>query len=490
MKFPVDLIFGFVNNRGDFFRDTLTIVTGSVFSRLNAILLLPVLSRIFTPEEFGALALFTLIVVTVACIASGGYESAIVLPDNDSDALHLALIAMAFALISSLLSAGALGLWGPEILAAFSADSLQKWLWLIPAYIFVVSAASVVSFWATRKKLFGHISAGEVTGTSIKISSQIGLQLAYSLGSGSLILGQFTYQLSSITILLYGALRDPLTTIGDSFSIKRALNLMGRYKKFPQYETWGNLLGVSSREFPVLILSWFFPLGVVGLYSISHRIMSMPPFVIGLSIMRVFYPMAKEAHAAGNLDEITRKLVKQMLVLSVTPALLFLIAAPEVVEVVLGKAWGGAGIYIQWLTVFILTHFLILPLIELFLVCEKQKEKLNYQVILSALRLGGLIAGGFLVSPVIAVALASSVGAVVNFVTIIVLLLYAGIRVGESINLIVVEVLKALPFVAALALLKYIYPDQVLVVLMFLAAGLLFCIIRLRSLLAIKSQVA
>ena len=70
------------------------------------------------------------------------------------------------------------------------------------------------------------------------------------------------------------------------------------------------------------------------------------------------------------------------------------------------------------------------------------------------------------------------------------LLLYTGIRVGESINLIVVEVLKALPFVAALALLKYIYPDQVLVVLMFLATGLIFCIIRFRGLLAIKSQMA
>ena len=111
-------------------------------------------------------------------------------------------------------------------------------------------------------------------------------------------------------------------------------------------------------------------------------------------------------------------------------------------------------------------------------------------MILSALRLAGLIAGGFLASPVIGVALASCVGAVVNFVTIIVLLLYAGIKVGESINLIVVEVLKALPFVTALAILKYIYPDQVLVVLMFLAAGLLFFIIRLRSLLAIKSQMA
>ena len=189
MKFPLNLFASFLRNRGDFFRDIVTIVTGSAFSRVLAFLSLPILSRLFTPEEFGVLALFSLIAVTVACIASGRYEVAIVLPDSDSDALHLALIAIVIAAFTSLFSLVMVLLWSEQILAAFNADSLGDWLQLVPAYIFIISASSVVSYWATRKKLFGYISVGEVAGTGVKVSSQIGLQLGLGLGPGSLILG-------------------------------------------------------------------------------------------------------------------------------------------------------------------------------------------------------------------------------------------------------------------------------------------------------------
>lgn len=490
MKALLNFIFGFLRNRSDFFRDTVTVITGSAFSRVLAFLSLPILSRLFTPEEFGTLALFALIAVTVACIASGRYEVAIVLPDSDSDALHLALIALVISALSSLISLALVLLWSEQILAAFNADSLGGWLKLVPAYIFIISASSVVSFWATRKKLFGYVSAGEVAGTGVKVSSQIGLQLGLGLGAGSLILGQFTYQLINIVVLLVGALRNPRSSSLGKFSFGRALQLIKRYKKFPQFEALANLLSISSREFPVLVLGIFFPLDVVGLYALGYRIMSMPSFVIGLSIMKVFYPLAKEGWAQGNLDKLSHTLFKQMLILGVTPALLFLIAAPEVMEFVLGSRWVNAGIYIQWLTIFMLSHFLILPLLKIFLVCEKQRQRLIYQVILSLFRLTGLIAGGLLASPILAVAYASTAGALVNFAAIIVLLYYTGVKVRDSLTLIFYEVLKALPFAFALYAFKNIYPDQLLVALVFLGLGLIFCVLRYRSLMLIKSQIA
>jgi lipopolysaccharide exporter len=490
MKFPLNLFASFLHNRGDFFRDIVTIVTGSAFSRVLAFLSLPILSRLFTPEEFGVLALFSLIAVTVACIASGRYEVAIVLPDSDSDALHLALIAIVIAAITSLFSLAMVLLWSEQILAAFNADSLGGWLQLVPAYIFIISASSVVSYWATRKKLFGYISVGEVAGTGIKVSTQIGLQLGLGLGSGSLILGQFTYQLTNIAVQMFGALRGPRTAPVGTLSLRRAIELIKRYKKFPQFEASANFLSVSSREFPVLVLGLFFPLDVVGLYSISYRIMSMPSFVVGLSIMRVFYPLAKESLVKGNLDKLSRMLFKQMLILGVTPALLFLVAAPEVMEFILGSKWVNTGIYIQWLTIFMLSHFLILPLLKIFLVYEKQRSRLIYQMVLTVVRLAGLIAGGLLASPLLSVAYASTAGAAVNFVAIIVLLCYTGVKAWDSLGLVFFELLKALPFVAALLIFKNIYPDQLLVAIFFSALALIFGVIRYRSLILIKSRIA
>ncbi|MGI9289996.1 MAG: oligosaccharide flippase family protein [Gammaproteobacteria bacterium] len=498
MKALLELFSRLFRNRSDFFRDTVTIITGSAFSRVLAFLSIPILSRIFTPEEFGVLALFVLMSVTVACVASGRYEVAIVLPDDDSDALHLAFLALVISALTSIATFVAIGIWGEQIVEIFSLESnvessletLGVWLKAVPLYVFIISLSSVISFWATRKKLFGYISGSEVAGTGVKIVSQVGLQVTSGLGAGALILGQFGYHLTNAAVMIWGSIRNPRAVSWRDIKISRALQMLKRYKKFPQFEATANLMSVTSREFPVLILGLFFPLDIVGLYSISYRIMSMPSFVIGLSIMRVFYPLAKESKDQGNLDSISRSLYKQMLMLAMTPALLFLVAAPEVVEVVLGRKWINAGVYIQWLTIFMLSHFMMLPFLKLFLVYEKQQQRLIYQLLLSVFRLGALIIGGLMASPILSVALASIIGSVINFVTILILLFYTGVRLKDSLGIFIMEIAKSLPFALVLFLLKDYISDDVIVTLVFLSLVMLFIVMRYRSLMLIKSRMA
>jgi O-antigen/teichoic acid export membrane protein len=259
--------------------------------------------------------------------------------------------------------------------------------------------------------------------------------------------------------------------------------MLRRYKRFPLYDSWATLLNTGSRDFPLLILGIYFTPAVVGLYSVAWRIMSMPVAIVSRNVMRVFLPEAKDGHAEGRLDESLVRLFRQMLGFSMTPLLLGVIAAPELVKIILGSNWVGAAIYIQWLSVFILLLFVEMPLMQTLTILEKVRQRLIYQILLAGARLGGLVVGGMLGDPVLAIALASVLGSAIVFAAIIVVLGYAGVRPGTTLGVFATEILRSLPYGVALLAIKIFTGSDIAVFVGFFACGSIFAWLRLRGMM-------
>ena len=69
------------------------LTTGVGFSQLIPLILLPILTRYFSPEEFGFLAIFMAITQLIAIASTFRLEMAVVLPKKDTDAAILCLTA-------------------------------------------------------------------------------------------------------------------------------------------------------------------------------------------------------------------------------------------------------------------------------------------------------------------------------------------------------------------------------------------------------------
>ena len=102
----------FFASRGTFFRDVVTILTGTVASRIIVVLAIPFLARMYTPAEFGALALFMTINSIMVALACGRYEIAVVLPEEDRDSVHLLVACLILATFTSLLTGIVIWTWG------------------------------------------------------------------------------------------------------------------------------------------------------------------------------------------------------------------------------------------------------------------------------------------------------------------------------------------------------------------------------------------
>lgn len=89
--------------KSSFNKNVLTLATGVSIGQAIPLLISPILTRIYSPEDFGILALFLSIATLISVISSGRYEQAIMLPDTDEEAMHLTVISWTFAAISSVL---------------------------------------------------------------------------------------------------------------------------------------------------------------------------------------------------------------------------------------------------------------------------------------------------------------------------------------------------------------------------------------------------
>lgn len=67
------------------------LVGGTTGAQLLAVLAAPLLTRLYTPEDFGLLAVYASLLGLIAVIASLRYELAIPLPTDDTEAAAVAV---------------------------------------------------------------------------------------------------------------------------------------------------------------------------------------------------------------------------------------------------------------------------------------------------------------------------------------------------------------------------------------------------------------
>ncbi|MDN5539770.1 MAG: oligosaccharide flippase family protein, partial [Comamonas sp.] len=79
--------------KSDFARSVLTLLTGTAFAQAIPLIISPVLTRLYSPDEFGAYALYTAIVSVLVVVATGQYENAVLLPKKELHAFSLVALA-------------------------------------------------------------------------------------------------------------------------------------------------------------------------------------------------------------------------------------------------------------------------------------------------------------------------------------------------------------------------------------------------------------
>ncbi|MCQ1535185.1 oligosaccharide flippase family protein [Methanosarcina sp. KYL-1] len=437
-----------------FLKNTLKLTSGSLIAQIMGVILVPIITRLYSPDDLGALQLITSIVSILAIIALLSYHLAIMLPKEDSDAVNIFILCLISLTTTCVITGIICIIFGNQLVKFFNFTSISDYLYFIPIIIFFKGLFLLLNYWASRMKKFGKIASSRVINTSTSRAVQI-ISGYISPSPFGLILGlAFGFFVSSMMLIL--GLKENLNLLKYS-SKKSILGLAQRYKKFPMFSTLSTIANDISVQIPVFLLAMYFNSSVVGHYSLSIMVIGMPMTLIGSSIAQVFFQqVSHEKNTKGTVCETVELVHKRLVALIIFPMLVLLFFSEELFNFIFGVGWETAAIYVKLLIPWTIMLFTSSPLTTLFNVLENQETKFSFDVSLLISRILVLFIGGLLGNPYLAVFLYAIVGSVFCAFMNILLLKKSGISVKKEIIYFGKILIIAVPSTLLLSITKLI----------------------------------
>jgi lipopolysaccharide exporter len=418
----------FTKPSNNFAGNVMKLASGTAAAQFIVLLASPILTRLFAPEAWGVLAIFTSITGIFGVIACMRYELSIMLPEKDEEAANLFGVSLFFSILISLLTVPIIW-WGKEsILRVFNAPGLGPYLWLVPAMVFIHGVFLALNYWNSRTKHFGRLSIARVISSLATTFGKLGFGTAGYATAGTMIGATVAGQAVAATTLGGQIWRDDRKIFFKSIRLRRMREGIIRHKKFPIFGSWSALMNTISSSLPALMLAAFFSPAIVGFFALGHRLLSLPMSLIGGAIAQVFFQRAAEAKHQGTLHLVVGKIFNKLLSFGIFPLLVIMIAGKEIFSVIFGSQWETAGLYAQILAPWIMFQFISSPMSTLFSVLEMQGTGLFFNSILLVTRIASLAIGGLLNSVLIALMLFSFTGAILYLGLCLLILTKSGVK--------------------------------------------------------------
>lgn len=371
--------------KNQFARGISVLIGGTASAQLLSVIASPLLTRLYSPDDFGMLAVFTALLAFFTVVSAGRYDLAIPLPDNDQDAAHLVILSFGLVICTTVISAVIFLVWPQQISTAINTPQLANYLWIIPLGVFFLGSYQVFSNWAVRQKQFSVIAKTKIYQSIGTLAIQLG---AHSLGSLALVGGHAAGQGIGASGLALSALKRPELKHSSWKEIRKQAC---RYKNFPIFSTWTALFNTASLQFAPLIFIAIFGATVTGLYALTLRMLTLPTSLIGNAVGSVFLSEAPKAKREGTLAELVTKLHTRLAMAGALPLVILLFFGPDLFALVFGEEWRKAGVYSQWMAPWIYLQFQWSPLSTLATVLELQQQALIAQILTFVLRFGSLM---------------------------------------------------------------------------------------------------
>lgn len=356
----------FIRNqfKKEFVRNTLTLVTGTTVAQALSILSTPFLTRIYSPSDFGDLALVTAIITVLSVIVTARYELAIMLPAKDECAANLVVLSSLVSTFISLLILIAIYLFKNPIVL-WLGEGIAGWLYLIPASIFCIGIYQSLNYWNNRKKKFKRLALGSVCQTSTGVGSQV----LFGMNSvpGGLIWGSFAGQLLSTAFLVqlsWKSLKIFISRITRARVIENAII----YRRFPMFSIWGAFLDTGASQMPIFILNRFFSSMSVGFFGFTFRVLNLPISLVSSSLTQVLLQRIIEINHRnpGDLKNYIWKIFTLLSLLTVPFILIVWLFGEHLFALVFGETWREAGKLASIISIAVAARFIVGPLSAVF----------------------------------------------------------------------------------------------------------------------------
>lgn len=364
-------------------RNIFSLSLGTFLAQLIPLLSLPLLTRLYTPDQFGILGYIVAIYSLTSTLGCMRLDQAVLVQNTNRDVQYLL---HGVFIVSGILSIIIFLLPYMGFLFSFK----TSWLNYVAFFTFFSSMNLILISYFIRHKRFVRTSIGKI----ITYSSIVLCQITF--GYIGVVDGLIVGQLIGI-IIGFSFYSSYMINIKNSFikyfKFTPIINLIKLNKKFPIYSLPLSLMNGISRNLPNFLLLTLYDPKVAGFYILANRISLAPVALISSAVGQVFYQKAAAMERNNsNAYQLFRKVYIAHWGIGLIPAIIIFFLLPDIFLFIFGAEWVDAGIYAQIMLPWVFLVFVNTSLMGSINVKGQQKTLFYFELILLILRMFSFIA--------------------------------------------------------------------------------------------------
>lgn len=370
-----------------FFNSIMILISGSAIAQIVTLLVSPIMTRLFTTGELGIYTLVLSANTMFGASLSLRYDMTIVSEEDENSALELVKLSGILCVFTSFLI------------------SVGYYVYFLHCHEVGIGRGRIALFIFIQNILTGFINILISYNnryreykliTSVYIL-RIVVQNVGIIISGCLKMGATGLILSQIIGYFFGVGKQSEKIRSKKSNwlkirSKEMLDLAKVHKKQALFSTPAALLNGCSYSIINFFINALFGVEVLGLYSISFRVLGLPISVIGANVSKVYFERAcREKESVGNFSKCFKQTL--FLMISVAVIMLFLMRyiVPKLIGIIFGEQWQQAGMYIKILAPMFTLRFIASSINGSSILVGKQKMDLYIQTGLLIVAVGSFI---------------------------------------------------------------------------------------------------
>ncbi len=376
--------------KSKFSRNVLTLMAGTTISQAIPIAITPILTRLYSPEDFGIYGFIMAMVLILSIFGTAKFEHVIFIVKREcvSD-LVLKFTLLNAVFFSSILSL-VITLLPEEVSRINSSIPLSAWS-LIPLGVVTVSSYVVLRAWLNKQAKYSVIRSNLIKQSMTYSILQIVFAFIDGFRAFGLMLGDICGKgLTTVLILKRVKFKRTKLTKNKYFYFWK------RYKLIPIYQLPASLVNVCAIYAPMLLLPLIFNASLSGAFFLVFKVVMAPISIIGNAFLDVFKKDAADAIAIkGHCTSEFVKTFKILLFFSIAIFFFFFFLSDVLFTSVFGKEWSNSGSIAASLASLAALRFLVSPLSYVIILKEKFSLNLLLQFFLCSGVLISLVLGWF-----------------------------------------------------------------------------------------------
>ncbi|OCS83279.1 lipopolysaccharide biosynthesis protein [Caryophanon tenue] len=347
---------------------------GTLLAQLIPFITLPLITRVFNPDEFGEYSLYLTCVTIGVIIATLRLEVAI--PIMSKHSLHKDLTQIVTISIINSLFLGFLFFIGLNLFDKFTIYNTYFLSGIYTFSIIIMSYYQIYYQYGIKEGKFKELSNNKWL--SQLILAVFLIVFGWALNQYMII----ALLLSQLIWIIHLQKKLNFSINIKSVEMKNLKSTLVKYKKFPKFQLPIQLLNTFSLNSMIVSVSFLYSSTELGFYSLTERLLRSPINILGSVTADIFKNMSsKEMDEKGNSLKSYGKIMTFNFVTGIILFSFLYLFIDEIILYFFGETWVLSAVYSKYLIPSLFTMYVFFPVNYLYIVYDAQKIDLSIQTV-------------------------------------------------------------------------------------------------------------